>query len=118
MTIEEMRRIAMAAFDAYRTADRAIVDTVIGDPFCFTSPYDDHIDRAEYFRRCWPAAGSFKHHHIVSVVAVGDDACIVLYNAETRDGRAIRNVERIRFSVGRIAEVEVFFGLGKMPASR
>lgn len=20
----------------------------------FTSPYDDHIDRASYFERCWP----------------------------------------------------------------
>src|SRR5688572_18322604 len=40
-------------FAAYRAKDRAAIEQLIAKDFRFTSPYDDHIDRAAYFARCW-----------------------------------------------------------------
>ena len=41
-------------FDAYRTKDRRTMEAALAGDFTFTSPCDDAIDKAEYFRRCWP----------------------------------------------------------------
>ncbi|MGI9025310.1 MAG: hypothetical protein ACR2GP_06965, partial [Burkholderiaceae bacterium] len=48
---------ARRMFDSYVTAHRDAVERLLTDDFRFTSPYDDHIDRATYFERCWPGAG-------------------------------------------------------------
>lgn len=39
-------------FEAYRTKDRGLIEGLLAENFTFTSPYDDAIDRDEYFRRC------------------------------------------------------------------
>ena len=36
-------------FHAYQTADRSEIEPLLADDFTFTSPYDDHLDRAAYF---------------------------------------------------------------------
>ena len=43
-----------ACFEAFRDRRRDDAEAVIADDFTFTSPYDDAIDRAAYFERCWP----------------------------------------------------------------
>ena len=40
-------------FAAYLAEDRDAVDAIFSDRFRFTSPFDDHIDKATYFERCW-----------------------------------------------------------------
>ena len=37
--------------------DRDAAESLIADDFLFTSPQDDHIDRAAFFERCFPTAG-------------------------------------------------------------
>ncbi|WP_348642701.1 hypothetical protein [Mesorhizobium sp. B2-4-15] len=41
-------------FAACQANERDVAETVLADDFTFTSPYDDAIDRATYFARCWP----------------------------------------------------------------
>lgn len=93
-------------------ADREAVEAFVGKPFSFTSPYDDHIDRAEYFKRCWPATGLQERFDIKLVLPDGEDSALVLYEATTRSGKKIRNTEYMRFAGDRLRSVEVFFGLG------
>jgi len=40
-------------FAAYMSNDRKVVEDALTDDFRFTSPYDDEIDKATYFERCW-----------------------------------------------------------------
>jgi hypothetical protein len=43
--------VARASYLAYVNKDRAAIDKLIADDFHFTSPIDNHIDRATYFAR-------------------------------------------------------------------
>lgn len=99
-------------YEAWAAADRTAVEAYVGDPFSFTSPYDDHIDRAEYFRRCWPNAGSHAGFDLQHVLPDGRDGALVLYEARLASGKTIRNVEHLRFADDRLRSVEVYFGLG------
>ena len=40
-------------FAAYMANDRKAVENAFTEDFRFTSPYDDEIDKATYFERCW-----------------------------------------------------------------
>src|ERR1700738_588051 len=41
-------------FAAYASGDRKVIEDGFAADFTFTSPYDDAIDKATYFERCWP----------------------------------------------------------------
>ena len=99
-------------YAAWARADRAAVEAYVGDPFSFTSPYDDHIGRDEYFRRCWPNAGMQESFDLRMVLPDGEDGALVLYEGVMKNGQRIRNVEHMRFAGDRLRSVEVFFGLG------
>ena len=46
--------IIRAIFAAYHGRTIAkVVEDALTDDFRFTSPYDDSIDKATYFERCW-----------------------------------------------------------------
>ena len=97
-------------YAAFHAQDRAAAEALLGDDFTFTSPYDDHIGRDEFFRRCWPNAGQLRNFRLLE--AFGDaDEYVVLYECErTADGVRFRNCERLRIVGGRVREAEVFFG--------
>ena len=40
-------------FAAYLANDRQQVSAALADDFRFTSPFDDDLDKATYFERCW-----------------------------------------------------------------
>jgi ketosteroid isomerase-like protein len=101
---------ARRCFETYQTKDRTALERLLADDFTFTSPYDDHIDRATYFERCWPNAGTFDRFELRHVVVQGD-TCWVVYEGHRRAGSWFRNTEMMRISGDRIASVEVFFGL-------
>ena len=65
----DLASLARRCFETYQTRDREALEGLLADDFTFTSPYDDHIDRATYFVRCWPNAGTFD-----SVVRWTDEA--------------------------------------------
>lgn len=96
-------------FAAFLSGDRELIENALSDDFTFTSPYDDAVDRAAYFERCWPNHTAFKQIEVEEVSEAGDHA-FVLYRCETRDGKTFRNVELHRFRGDRLASVEVFFG--------
>lgn len=48
-------------FASYVRQDRDTAERLIGEPFTFTSPQDDHIDRTAYFERCFPSIQRYGH---------------------------------------------------------
>ena len=98
------------SFASFRSADRDEIESLLAANFTFTSPYDDHIDRAAYFQRCWPHAGSFEYHDLKKIFVQGDE-CFVLYEARSKNGEMFRNTELFSIEGGKIRSVEVFFGL-------
>jgi ketosteroid isomerase-like protein len=111
----ELTELAKGYYHAYETGDRAFVENNLAPGFTFTSPFDDHIGREEYFRRCWPVKTI---HHKFNFVTVMQDAnrVFVAYDAELREPNAVhpaarfRNAELMTFENGKLKSVEVFFG--------
>ena len=96
-------------FTAYKTKDRPLIENLLSDDFTFTSPYDDAIDKAAYFERCWPTSDLFRSHELVRIMEEGDDV-FVLYDCVMRDGARFRNTEFFTFEGEKLRRVEVFFG--------
>ncbi|ESY12961.1 hypothetical protein X748_20830 [Mesorhizobium sp. LNJC386A00] len=96
-------------FSAYQANNKAAVAAVLADDFTFTSPYDDAINRATYFERCWPDSPAFSSI-VIERICEDEDAAFVLYRCETADGKTFRNTELHLFHDDRLRAVEVYFG--------
>ena len=99
-----------ASFDAYRAQDRDAADALLAPDLVFTSPQDDHIDRAAFFERCFPTADRFESQQILQLAAAGDDGVFLLYEYQLTTGERHRNAEYHTVRDGRIVEIQVFFG--------
>jgi ketosteroid isomerase-like protein len=98
-------------FDAYEAQDRAAIDRLFADDFTFTSPRDKPIDKAEWFKRCWPSKDRIRDFRIERLCEHGDDEAFVRYSAErVADGVRFRNTENFRVAGGRIRQIDVYFG--------
>ena len=114
MTAFDPAAIAQAYFAAFQTADRAAMEALLAPDFAFTSPFDDAIDRAAWFERCWPFSGSFRFAALR--VHAGEDEVVVLYETADKPGGTFRNAECFRFDTeGRIRSIDVYFGFLPAP---
>ncbi|WP_016823225.1 nuclear transport factor 2 family protein [Streptomyces viridosporus] len=102
--------VVEAAFRCYRSQDRDAAFALYADDFSFTSPQDDHIDRAAFFERCFPTADRMTEQRLLHVVPADEELVLVLYEYALTTGGRYRNVEAIRVRDGLIREVRVFFG--------
>ena len=96
-------------FAAYLAKERAVVEAMLTDDFRFTSPYDDEIDRAAYFERCWPTSILMRSVVLEEIFTEGDGA-FVRYRTTTMDGREFRNTEFFQFEGDRVRRIDVYFG--------
>jgi len=107
-----------AVFDAYMRQDRDAEDRLLADDFVFTSPQDDHIDKATFFERCFPTADRVTTQEMIYVVPAGGDDLFAMYEYELKEtGERHRNVELLTVRDGRVAETQVFFGGRVRPQS-
>lgn len=103
-----------AMFASYLQQDRDRAERLLADEFVFTSPQDDHIDRAAFFERCFPTANRLIRQDLLHVVGAGDDDVFVMYEYELKTGERHRNVEVLTVRGDQITEAQVFFG-GRYP---
>jgi hypothetical protein len=97
-------------FRAFAAGDRETVEGVFAGEFSFSTPLDVGLDRAGYFERCWPGAGSGNQVEFVRLLEVGDEV-VATYESKQPDGTTGRNTEVFTFDgEDRIAKVEVYFG--------
>jgi ketosteroid isomerase-like protein len=101
---------ARAAYRAYLAQDRAAMERLLAASFVFTSPQDDHIDRAAFLERCFPTADRFVAYELVHLLDAGEGRVLALYEYELTSGERYRNAERITVRDGQLVETEVFFG--------
>jgi len=101
--------VVNASAAAYRAQDRAAAERLFAPDFVFTSPQDDHIDRATWFDVCFPTADRFVSHQLLEIVST-PTGVISLYEYELQNGERYRNTELARLRDGQIVEVQVFFG--------
>jgi ketosteroid isomerase-like protein len=101
--------IIRALFAAYRSNDRKAVEDSFTDDFRFTSPYDDRIDKAAYFARCWKSSDWIERQDLERIVVEGD-AAFVTYQCTARDGKSFRNTEFFVFEGDKIRRIDVYFG--------
>ncbi|WLA64518.1 nuclear transport factor 2 family protein [Bradyrhizobium diazoefficiens] len=106
---DDHARLIRDLFAAYLANDRQRVSEALADDFRFTSPFDDDLDKATYFERCWRDTGWIARHEIERIFVVGDEA-FVTYRCLATDVRSFRNTEFLSFAGGRIRRVEVYFG--------
>ncbi|KRR10335.1 ketosteroid isomerase [Bradyrhizobium jicamae] len=102
---DTIRRI----FAAYLSNDRTFVEDAFSDEFRFTSPFDDNIDKATYFARCWQNSDWIERHELERVVVDGD-AAFVTYRCVARGGKSFRNTEFFVFGGDKVKRIDVYFG--------
>ena len=100
--------IIRSLFEAYLAKQRDIVEASMSPDLRFTSPYDDAIDRATYFERCWPASELMEAVEVERIFEQGDEA-FVTYKA-TLGGKTFRNTEFFVFDGDLVKEITVYFG--------
>src|SRR5258708_25750315 len=97
-----------ALFSTYIASDRAAVEDALADDFRFTSPYDDALDKATYFERCWKNSGWIARHELEKIFVQGDEA-FVTYKCVAKDGNSFRNTAVFVFAVAKVRSIDVYF---------
>jgi ketosteroid isomerase-like protein len=100
--------IIRSLFDAYLTKQRDVVEASMSPDLRFTSPYDDAIDRATYFERCWPTSETMDAVEVERIFEEGNEA-FVTYKT-TVGGKTFRNTEFFVFDGDLVREITVYFG--------
>ena len=97
-------------FAAYKNRDRGVLEKAFAEDFTFTSPYDDHISKAEYFQRCWPVGSSGQMSNEIERIFEHDNAAFVTYRCAIEKGETFRNTEFFVFEGERVKSIDVYFG--------
>src|SRR5688572_26873523 len=97
-------------FAAYKARDRKMVEDGMAEGFTFTSPYDDAIDKAAYFERCWPKSIEVIEWNRIEKIFEQDDEAFVLYLCRLKSGEQFRNTEFFVFEGDKIKSINVYFG--------
>ena len=101
--------VVRASFDAFHRQDADAASALLSPDFRFTSPQDDHIDKAAWLERCFPTAGRFGSFEFLELVETSHGV-VVLYEYEVTGDGHCRNAELIRVRDGLMVETQVFFG--------
>jgi ketosteroid isomerase-like protein len=109
MSRQTKAEIIRALFAAYLSNDRGAVEDAFTDDFHFTSPYDDEIDKATYFVRCWRVTDWIERHELERIFVEGDEA-FVTYRCVAKGGKSFRNTEFFSFEGDKIKRIDVYFG--------
>ncbi len=102
--------LAKTHYRAFAAGDREAIEELLGERFEFHSPADEAgLDRAGWFERCWPGAGSLTEFDFVRLIEHGDEV-VVTYEATRQDGSRFRNTEVLNFDGDKQVAAEVYFG--------
>jgi ketosteroid isomerase-like protein len=109
MMLASKADLVRALFAAYHANDRNKAEAALSDDFRFTSPYDDGIDKATYFAKCWKNTDWIASHELERILVDGDQA-FVTYECRAKDGKSFRNTEFFVFAGDKVRSIDVYFG--------
>ncbi len=101
---------ALAQFAAYRVGDLRAARMLLDDDMTFTSPQDDHLDKARFLETCFPTARRFLRQEITTAVEISPGTVLLRYMAQLPGQQPFSNVEIISVAEGLITEIQVYFG--------
>jgi ketosteroid isomerase-like protein len=104
-----IRDLVRGVFAAYRANDRQSVEDSLTEDFRFTSPFDDGIDKATYFAKCWRDSGWIERQDLERICVDGE-AAFVTYHCVAKDGKSFRNTEFFVFDGDKVRSIDVYFG--------
>ena len=81
----------------------------LADDFTFTSPYDDAIDKADYFERCWPVSRTHRTNEVERIFAQGDAGLRAPIGSD-QQGRRIPQHRVLRVRRRQVKSIDVYFG--------
>lgn len=96
-------------FAAYESNEKETIEELLSDDFRFSSPDDPYIDKAAYFKKCWPFSENAKLYKIENLIELDDEA-FVQYECETINGNKFKNTEFFKLKGNKIKKVEVYYG--------
>jgi ketosteroid isomerase-like protein len=102
--------VVRAMMQAYLDQDLVTAERLLDDRLTFTSPQDEHIDKAAFLQRCFPTADRTVSQEVLQCVDGEGDQVFLLYEYVLKTGERHRNVEVQTVRDGRIQEIQVFFG--------
>jgi hypothetical protein len=114
---DSAERVVRRLYEAFARGDRDTFEALVAEDFRFTSPYDDAIDRAEYFERCWPSHARVDTMTLTRVAETPGGA-YVTYEIRFRDGHRAQNTEWLAVHDHQVHAVEVYFGAAHGAARR
>src|ERR1700692_4905592 len=106
---EPTASIVRAMYDAFRDRRRADAEALLAAEFRFTSPYDDKIDRAAFFARCWPNGDRISAFEIERITPDTNGA-FVTWRCTALDATTFRNTDYMTVSNGQNTSANVYFG--------
>ena len=105
----DRKQLARRLYEAFAAGDRNFFERHLADELVFSSPPDPRLDRAGFFEKCWPGAGSGQRIDIQRLIESGDEV-VVTYELIRPDGSGGWNTEVLTFDGDRVARIEVYFG--------
>src|SRR5258705_4039590 len=103
--------LVRSMYATFFSGDRPTMENLLASDFTFTSPYDDHINKAEYFIRCWSNRDKVRDFELETLCMEGDAAFVRYRATRTTDGVTFRNTEYVIVAGELIKSVEVYFGV-------
>jgi hypothetical protein len=102
-------QLVKGLYDAFMSGDRKFYEEHLSSDFIFSSPVDVELDRAGYFKRCWPGAGKGGKINYIRFIE-SENEVVVTYESISSDGSKGRNTEIISFKGNKVSSIEVYFG--------
>jgi hypothetical protein len=100
---------AKSVYEAYEKKDRAAIEKLIAEKFCFTSPVDNCLSRKTYLERCWKNSEKVKQFTFIHVLSESNKV-FVTYEAENLDGSGFQNTEILTLQDEQVIDIKVYFG--------
>jgi ketosteroid isomerase-like protein len=109
MSAETNAELIRTSCNCWVSGDRATLESILADDFTFTSPNDDHLNKAQYWEVCWANQDQIGDIDI-EVILTDERQGFIRYVGQQKDGSRFRNTEYYEFEGGKIKSVDVYFG--------
>lgn len=103
-------QLTKAFYKAFADGNRAFVEAILTDDFTFSAPPDPLLDRAGYFERCWPGAGTGQSFEFKRLVESGDEVIVTYESRQPGASTSGHNTEVLTFDGDKVRRAEVYFG--------
>jgi|GEM_PF-1019063 len=96
-------------YEAFSNGDREFGENLLAPNFTFSAPPDPFLDRAGFFKKCWPEGGNLKDIEYIRVIEHGDEVIVTHEYAKPDDARVV-NTDIVTFAGDKVIRLEVYFG--------